>query len=148
MGHSRPLFSLFSSFQYTVDRKQLFNINKFLLMTGFEPQTSGIGSDRSTNWATQPLPIKCEYSYLPKSVKDNSEIKVDFDLFLFLFGTALIVKSCFSQKTWNFCFVNSAAASVALSPSPVSLSFSSYAFYVYVSPTWLQCDDLLHFGQL
>ena len=25
-------------------------------MTGFEPLTSGIGSDRSTNWATQPLP--------------------------------------------------------------------------------------------
>ena len=42
MGHSRPLFSLFSSFQYTVDRKQMFNINKFLLMTGFEPWTSGI----------------------------------------------------------------------------------------------------------
>ena len=26
-GHCRPLFSLFSSFQYTVDRKQMFNIN-------------------------------------------------------------------------------------------------------------------------
>ena len=26
--------------------------NKFLLMTGFEPLTSGIGSDHSTNWAT------------------------------------------------------------------------------------------------
>ena len=25
-------------------------------MTGFEPRTSDIGSDRSTNWATQPLP--------------------------------------------------------------------------------------------
>ena len=27
MGHNRPLFSLFSSFQYTVDSKQMFNIN-------------------------------------------------------------------------------------------------------------------------
>ena len=52
MGHSRPLFSLFSSFQYTVDSKQMFNINKFLPMTGFEPRTFGIGSNRSTNWAT------------------------------------------------------------------------------------------------
>ena len=26
--------------------------NKFLPMTGVEPQTSGIESDRSTNWAT------------------------------------------------------------------------------------------------
>ena len=25
MGHSRPLFSLFSSFQYPVDSKQMFN---------------------------------------------------------------------------------------------------------------------------
>ena len=44
-------FSVFSSFQYTVDSKQMFNINKFLPMTGFEPRTCGIGSDRSTNWA-------------------------------------------------------------------------------------------------
>ena len=57
MVHSRPLFSLFSSFQYAVDSKQMFNINKFLLMTGFETRISGIRSDRSTNWATQPLPF-------------------------------------------------------------------------------------------
>ena len=46
------LFFFISSFQYTVDSKQMFNINKFLPMTGFEPRTSGIGSDCSTNWAT------------------------------------------------------------------------------------------------
>ena len=40
-------FSLFSSFQYTVDSKQMFN--NILPMTGFEPRTSGIESDRSTN---------------------------------------------------------------------------------------------------
>ena len=57
------LFSLFSSFQYTVDCKQMFNINnKFLPMTGFEPRTSGIGRDRSTNWATTTS--ACNY-YLP-----------------------------------------------------------------------------------
>ena len=43
------LFSLFLSFQYTVDSKQMFNINKFLPMTGFEPRTSDIGSNCSTN---------------------------------------------------------------------------------------------------
>ena len=34
---------------------------KFLPMTGFEPWTSGIGSDRSTNCATTtaPFPVKC-----------------------------------------------------------------------------------------
>ena len=42
-------FSLFSSFsiQLTVNVQY-----KFLLMTGFEPQISGIGSKHSTNWAT------------------------------------------------------------------------------------------------
>ena len=40
--------SLFLSFQYTVDSKQKFNINKFLPMTGFKPWTSGIESDRFT----------------------------------------------------------------------------------------------------
>ena len=45
-GHSRPLFSLFSSFQYTVDSKQMF---EHLPMTRFEPRTIGIGSDHSTN---------------------------------------------------------------------------------------------------
>ena len=43
-------FSLFSSFQYTDDSKQM--LYNFLPMTGFEPWTSGIGSDRSSNWAT------------------------------------------------------------------------------------------------
>ena len=43
-------FSLFSSFQYTVDSKQMFNINKFL--PGFEPQTSDIRSHCSTSWTT------------------------------------------------------------------------------------------------
>ena len=42
-------FSLFLSFQYTVDSEQMFNINKFLPMTGFEPWTSSIGGNRSTN---------------------------------------------------------------------------------------------------
>ena len=48
-GPSPASFSLFSSFLHTVDSKQMFNINKFLPMTGFEPRTSGIRSDRSTN---------------------------------------------------------------------------------------------------
>ena len=45
MGHSRPLFLYFRLFN-TVDSNCT---HKFLLMTGFEPRTSGIGSDRSTN---------------------------------------------------------------------------------------------------
>ena len=42
-------FSLFSSFQYTVDSKQMFDIKKCLPMTGFQPRISGFGSDHSTN---------------------------------------------------------------------------------------------------
>ena len=46
-------FFIFSSFQNTVDsKKNVQYIIKFLRMTGFELRTSGIGSNRSTNWAT------------------------------------------------------------------------------------------------
>ena len=49
MGHSRPLFLYFRLFN-TVDSKQM--LDKSLPMTGFEPRISGVGGDRSTNWAT------------------------------------------------------------------------------------------------
>ena len=49
MGHSRHLFIYFCLFN-TVDSRQ-WTI-KILPMTGFEPRTSVIGSNRSTNWAT------------------------------------------------------------------------------------------------
>ena len=56
-------FSLFSSFQYTVDSKQNVQYtNEFLPMTGYEPQTFGIGSDRSTNWATTTALVVVCYS--------------------------------------------------------------------------------------
>ena len=48
-GQFPASFSLFSSFQYTVDSTRMFNINNFLPMAGFEPRTSGIGSNRFTN---------------------------------------------------------------------------------------------------
>ena len=49
VGHSRPLFIYFRHFN-TVDNKQM--LNKILPMTGVKLRTSGIESDRSTNWAT------------------------------------------------------------------------------------------------
>ena len=48
MGHSRPLFLYFCLFN-TVDSKQVNVRYKSLPMTGFEPLTSGIGNNRSTN---------------------------------------------------------------------------------------------------
>ena len=38
---------------------------KFLLMTGFKPQTSGIGSNRSTNWATTTRQVmsRCTFGH-------------------------------------------------------------------------------------
>ena len=52
MGHSRPLFLYFRLFntQLTVYKCSICKF--FLPMTGFEPRTSCIGSNRSTNWAT------------------------------------------------------------------------------------------------
>ena len=46
----RHLF-LYFRFLNKVDSKQMVKI-KYLPMTGFELQTSGVISDRSTNWST------------------------------------------------------------------------------------------------
>ena len=35
-------------------------------MTGFEPQTSGIGSDHSTNWATTTAHLKAFFILINK----------------------------------------------------------------------------------
>ena len=58
MGRSRPLFHLFSSFRYnTDDSKQMFFKNlRCLDSNRGPPRTSGIGSDRSANWATTTAP--------------------------------------------------------------------------------------------
>ena len=50
MCYSRPLFSLFSSLQYSWQWTNA--LYKFLLMSGFKWQASGVVSDNSTNWAT------------------------------------------------------------------------------------------------
>ena len=44
MDHSRPLFSLVSSFQQLTEKLIVY---KILLITEFELETSGIGSNRS-----------------------------------------------------------------------------------------------------
>ena len=54
MGHSRPLFCL-----STVNSKYVHY--KISPMTGFEPWTSGIGSNRSTNWATTTAHYICSF---------------------------------------------------------------------------------------
>ena len=70
-GPYPAIFFFFSSFQYTVDSKQMFNINTFLPMTGFEPRTSGIRGNRSTNWAT-PLPLRHTFYLLQKVYLEKS----------------------------------------------------------------------------
>ena len=50
------IFRLFNTVDNKHVNKQMFN--KILPMTGVKPQTSGIESDRSTNWAiTEPQPL-------------------------------------------------------------------------------------------
>ena len=45
-------------------------------MTGFEPRTSGLGSDRSTNWATTTAQIKKAYQQDQKTKPNLSKAKV------------------------------------------------------------------------
>ena len=90
-------FSLFSSLQYTVDRKQMFN--NFLPMTGFKPRTSGIRSDRSTNWATQPLPLIIGFL----SVIKNQNKTFPLSNAEYVFPKILLISKCFtcSKLTWS-----------------------------------------------
>ena len=55
-----PFFFIFVfSTQLTVK-----NVQQTLPMTGVEPRSSRIESDRSTNWATQPLPYSDTFKWL------------------------------------------------------------------------------------
>ena len=60
LGHSRQNFPLFSSFQKFLR----YILYKILLMTGFELQTIGIGSDRFTHVSQN----HCFYQLMQKSV--------------------------------------------------------------------------------
>ena len=93
MGHSRPLFIIFVfSIQLTV-----YVQYKFFLMSEYNPWTSGIRSNRSTNWATTTALITdilanlslCQshfvmFTLILKNISENSKVIV-FSFFL-LFG--------------------------------------------------------------
>ena len=49
------LFSLYFRLFNTVDSKQMFD--KSLPMSRFELRISGVGGDRSANWATTTAPV-------------------------------------------------------------------------------------------
>ena len=55
MGHSRPLFSLFLSFQYTVDSKQMFN--KYLNFCRWLYSNCGPLVSEATTLPTEPQPL-------------------------------------------------------------------------------------------
>ena len=94
VGHSRPLFLYFRLFN-TVDNKQMFN--KILPMTGVELRTSGIESNRPTNWATTtsqstqfvvkyfnwssrhyPYKVRTEFEIFTTPIFDLDENKITF----------------------------------------------------------------------
>ena len=83
MGHSRPLFLYFRLIN-TVDSKQINVRYKTLLMTEFKPWTSGIISNRSTNWATTTAFFKW--------------FKLTIFLFVASFESNYLFLSCFNQK--------------------------------------------------
>ena len=87
-------------------------------MTGFEPRTSGIGSDRSTNWATQPLPEKSLSFY------------VHFDLSLSL---SLLFQSILFGLTIKFA-PNCLSSIFFRSFWPFSLSLLFHSFPFSLSP--------------
>ena len=73
MGHSLPLFLYFRLFN-KVDRKQINVQNKSLSMTGFEPRTSGDGSNRSTNWATTTAHHRLLFQFIFSLFKQHYKV--------------------------------------------------------------------------
>ena len=99
-------------------------------MTGFEPRTSGIGSDHSTNWATTTAPISqqifVQYNWVQwrelYKRYNASECKTSNVQFSLVNTDRLSYKSfnCFFHVEINFIFSLSITHSLSLS---LSLSF-------------------------
>ena len=106
------LFFLYFRLFNTVDCKQMFD--KSLPMTGFEPRISGVGGNRSTNWATTTALLfilfvkSCDFAdfALPESFSNSSSsIDSTFDTFQhFWFEENLTV---LASKTWKILLENS-----------------------------------------
>ena len=76
-------------------------------MTGFEPRISGIVSNRSTNWATQPLPklklkkVRCLMKFEPaKRVKAKAKQNYTLEL---LIDLEMVYSCCLSL--WGNLYV-------------------------------------------
>ena len=72
-------------------------------MTGFEPQTSGIGIDRSTNWATTTAHeiAKCLFWCLNRHKSDKNNLcffKQKYTLKLFIALGKMVNSCCFSLR--------------------------------------------------
>ena len=70
-------FLYFHLFNLQLTAKQCSML--ILPMTGFEPRTSGVGSDRSTNWATTISSLSLSLTFSPQVF-----LKLCFDHFLLL----------------------------------------------------------------
>ena len=93
MGHSRPLFLYFCLLAVIVQYK-------ILPMNGFEPRTSGVGSNCSTNWATTTARGKLLFE-IQLSIATLLEFVNVEQLTLLKIGRQLL-SSCF-QKDFNRC---------------------------------------------
>ena len=79
MGHSRPLFSLFSFFQYTVDSKQMFNKFCRWLDSNRGPLVS-----KATALPTEPQPLpRCPKFYFARGKQLFFILKVQLNLYCF-----------------------------------------------------------------
>ena len=113
MGHSRRLFCLFVSFRQ-LEVNGLCSL-QILPTTCFEPRTSGIGSNRSANWATATLNIVTFRCMCVPRKDANEEKEVENVPFKNLFwGEEKIYfwVSCFRRK-WKFFFSLSLSLSLS-----------------------------------
>ena len=106
-------------------------------MTGFEPWTSGVGSDRSANWAT-PLPIT--YYFL---LCLHVEVHPTIDDYLIYYTCITIVKTLFCSNPFiqlihdaifMWCFGNARRSRRYTIWTPAQILVDHlYCFYCYIN---------------
>ena len=112
MGHSLPLFSLFSSFQYTIDSKQMFNI--YIIFCQWLDSNRGPLVLEATPLPTEPQPlpraVSCCVYEMPK--QKGQCMKEKFQICLTILHSPVEYSKwqgfklerqnrfCFNEKRW------------------------------------------------
>ena len=130
-----------------VERPVVWHANKKSLpMTGFEPRSSGVGSDRSTNWAVWLDWSIFESSRLPIFKQKKLKCIVTLGLFKTSFSTKAYrcyLMGIFWEKLGYFLFQHLVTLTLSQNRCPYVLFCSKYDFrWNDHNSDCVQCDQM------